>query len=155
MIIRTAGDIRCLRQAQKEEKLPKITVFHRFDIQDGKLLILTSRRNQSYLVYDQDKLVMDITSPISLSDSKFKLQDERLYALNLRLPENKTQHFLEISVFDRSKMVFDGYVKGDYEEDEKASAFYKKLRDKTKQTIPAMPDVAVRDVYAYGFRNRS
>ncbi len=137
----------------KEEKLPKNTVFHRFDIQDGKLLILTSRRNQSYLkVYDQDKLVMDITSPISLSDSKFKLQDERLYALNLRLPENKTQHFLEISVFDQSKMVFDGYVKGDYEEDEKASAFYKKLRDKTKQTIPAMPDVAVRDVYAYGFK---
>ena len=33
----------------------------------------------------------------------------------------------------------------------KASAFYKKLRDKTNQTIPAMPYVNVRDVYAYGF----
>lgn len=62
-----------------------------------------------------------------------------MYALNLRQPENKAQHFLEISVFDQSKMVFDGYVKGDFEEDEKASAFYKKLRDKTNQTIPAMP----------------
>ena len=59
----------------KEEKLPKNTVFHRFDIQDGRLLILTSQRDKSYLkVYEQDKLVMDITSPISLSDSKFKLR---------------------------------------------------------------------------------
>lgn len=138
----------------KEEKLPKNTVFHRFDIQDGRLLILTSQRDKSYLkVYEQDKLVMDITSPISLSDSKFKLQDGRLFALNLRQPENKAQHFLEISVFDQSKMVFDGYVKGDFEEDEKASAFYKKLRDKTNQTIPAMPYVNVRDVYAYGFKD--
>lgn len=138
----------------KEEKLPKNTVFHRFDIQDGKLMILTSQRDKSYLkVYEQDKLVMDITSPISLSDSKFKLQDDRLYALNLRIPENNIQHILEISVFDQSKMVFDGYVKGDYEEDEKASAFYNKLWDKTNQTIPAMPYVNVRDVYAYGFKD--
>ena len=33
----------------RKKKLPKNTVFHRFDIQDGRLLILTSQRDKSYL----------------------------------------------------------------------------------------------------------
>ena len=162
---------------QEAKKASKVKQFISFDakvngISDvisyhDQLYAAVLRDNQGWLeVYDasgklvkeeklpkKDKLVMDITSPISLSDSKFKLRDGRLFALNLRQPENKAQHFLEISVFDQSKMVFDGYVKGDFEEDEKASAFYKKLRDKTNQTIPAMPYVNVRDVYAYGFKD--
>lgn len=137
----------------KEEQLQKNMIFHRFDVQEGKLLILTTMKDKSYLkVYEHDKKVMDITSSIALDSSLLKLQGERVFALNLILPEGKAQHFLEISVFDSSRMVFDGFVKGEFEEDEQASAFYKDMSSKQKGNLISMPAVESRDVYAYGFK---
>lgn len=142
-------------QLIKEEKLQKNIVFHHFDIQEDKLLILTSKRNESYLdVYDKETQIMRITSPISLASSKLKLQGNKLFALNLKQLESSSQHQLEISVFDSKKLVFDGYVRGEFEEDEKAYAHFKQIQRVTpaEQDQPVMPAVKVRDIYAYGFR---
>lgn len=129
-----------------EEKLGKQT-FHRFEIQNHQLMVVTSYQDTYRLkVYDDETLVKDIQTKTDLSMALLQLKKDHVYALDLKQLDDLEYRVLEVTAFDAHKTIVHGYVKGDFLEDVQASQYYRKL-----ETGELMPEVQLREIQSFSF----
>lgn len=152
VVINRKGQIEILKydlngNLKSTKKIAKEQTFSRLYVQDGKLFLYTIEDKKHHLmIYEGDKELVNIYTDFSLTYTKMKYENGKVYLLNAVKNKDKETSRFEVSVYDRTKLLFRGYLTGEYLDDTKAMNY-----KPNENEVEVIPSFYHRDIIRYYF----